>query len=423
MIKVEPKYIKARHIKDSEITVPGSKSYTHRILIAAALSDGVCIVENGLSSQDTLLTMSALRQMGVRIDEKGSKFVIHGTKGGLKPCSEPVFLGNSGTSMRLLTAVASLGKGRYTLTGIERMHQRPIQDLIDGLSGIGVDVRSVKNNGCPPVEVIGGNVTGGKTSLRCGVSSQYLSALLLISPYTEKGVEINVVQGPVSKPYIDMTIDVMERLGVSVKRDGYNRFIVQGGQVYRSGSYMVEPDCSQAGYFWAAAAVTGAGIKVMGVTKDSRQGDARFAQILQQMGCKVSWEKDGIKVVGGPLVAVEVDMADMPDIVPTLAVVAAFAEGTTIIENVAHLKAKESDRLAAVEAELTKMGIKAECSDTGLVIKGGSPCGADIDTYGDHRIAMSFAVAGLKTPGVNIKDEKCVEKSFPDFWKVFDSLS
>ena len=415
--------IKSQKIKSSiEVTVPGSKSYTHRILIAASLSDGICAIQNCLKSEDTLLTMSALRQFGVRIDEDDDRIVVHGTNGILKPCSDPVYLGNSGTSMRLLTGVAAIGTGMYMLTGTERMFERPIQDLLDGLNRIGVFARSVNNNGCPPVEIRGEKVKGGALSLKCKISSQYLSSLLLIAPYTQEGIEITVTEGPVSRPYVDMTVDIMTRLGIEVVRDGYKRFTIYGRQVYRSGSYMVEPDCSQAGYFWAAAAITGSRIKVKGIAKASRQGDVRFTEVLEAMGCRVFHEKDGIAVSGGSLSAVEVDMADMPDIVPTLAVVAAFAEGTTIIKNVAHLKAKESDRLAAVVNELSKMNIEASCTDTGLVIKGGMPCGAVIDTYGDHRIAMSFALAGLKVSGVFIKDERCVEKSFPDFWDVFERL-
>lgn len=415
--------IKSQKIKKSvELAVPGSKSYTHRILIAAALSDGICNLQNCLKSEDTLLTLNALRQFGIRIDEGDDRIVVHGTNGVLKPCSDPVYLGNSGTSMRLLTGVAALGDGMYTLTGTERMLERPIQDLLDGLNQIGVFARSVNKDGCPPVEIRGGRVKGGVLSLKCKISSQYLSSLLLIAPYTQDGLEITVTEGPVSRPYVDMTVDIMARFGVKVVRDGYRWFAIHGQQAYRSGSYMVEPDCSQAGYFWAAAAITGSRIKVKGITKASRQGDVHFTEILEAMGCKIFHEKDGIVVSGGPLSAVEIDMADMPDIVPTLAVVAAFARGTTLIKNVAHLKAKESDRLAAVVNELSKMDIKASCTDTGLAIKGGRPCSAVIDTYGDHRIAMSFALAGLRVPGIVIKDERCVEKSFPDFWNVFDTL-
>jgi 3-phosphoshikimate 1-carboxyvinyltransferase len=414
--------IKAQKIYDNDVIVPGSKSYTHRILIAAALSDGVCTIINGLESEDTLLTLGALRQMGITIDVRDDRFVVHGEKGGVKPCHDPVYLGNSGTSMRLLTAVSSLGQGRYTLSGIKRMEERPIQDLLDGLVQMGVTACSINNTGCPPVEVRGGNVAGGSVSLRCGVSSQFLSALLLIAPYTQNGVEINVIEGPVSKPYVDMTIDVMEDLGVEVKRNGYDRFSVAGGQIYKAGSYKVEPDCSQAGYFWAAGAITGSKIKVKGTTHKTRQGDVRLIQLLENMGCKINHETDGISVTGGSLSAITADMADMPDMVPTLAVVAAFADGTTVIKNVGHLKAKESDRLGSVVNELSKMGIEASCSNTGMTVKGGSLKGAEIDTYGDHRMAMSFALVGLRVPGIIIKDEKCVEKSFPNFWNVFDGL-
>ncbi|MEW6674234.1 MAG: 3-phosphoshikimate 1-carboxyvinyltransferase [Thermodesulfobacteriota bacterium] len=409
-------------IKDSIVTVPGSKSYTHRILIAAALSDGMCRIENGLRSDDTLLTLNALKQMGVDIEEHADCFRVQGNAGVFKERSEPIHLGNSGTSMRLLTALAALGRGTYRLTGTDRMQQRPIQDLIDGLIQIGVKVESVNADGCPPVDVAGGRVPGGSVRLNCSKSSQFLSALLLMAPYTTAGLEIIVTEGPVSKPYIDMTAAVMERLGVAVERDGYRRFAVRGGQVYRAGTYGVEPDASQAGYFWAAAAITGASVKVKGIMKDSRQGDVRFTRLLKEMGCEIIEEADGIRVCGGPLSAVEIDMSDMPDLVPTLAVVAAFAKGTTVIRNVAHLKVKESDRLAAVVAELAKMGISAKATDNDLTITGGNPRGTTIETYNDHRIAMSFALAGLKIPGMIILNESCVEKSFPEFWQVLEQL-
>ncbi|MFC1857495.1 3-phosphoshikimate 1-carboxyvinyltransferase [Thermodesulfobacteriota bacterium] len=416
------KEIKPQKLRDAEVIVPGSKSYTHRILIAAGLSDGICTIKNPLKSEDTLLTMEALKRFGINIDEENNGFFVHGKKGRLAPPKETIFLGNSGTSMRLLTAVASLGDGLYTLTGTERMQERPIQDLLDGLKQIGVFARSVRENGCPPVVIPGGNLKGGPVKLNCKISSQFLSALLLIAPYAREGLDITVVEGPVSRPYVDMTVAVMEKLGVSVLREGYKKFTVRGSQTYRAGSYTVEPDCSQAGYFWAAAAITGNSVKVKGILSDSRQGDIRFVDLLQKMGCRISRESDGIKITGGPLRSVEADMADMPDLVPTLSMVAAFAKGTTVITNVAHLKAKESDRLTAVANELSKMGIDAVCTGSGLQIHGGRPHGAAIETYGDHRIAMSFAIAGLVVPGVVIKDEQVVGKSFPTFWDVFEKL-
>lgn len=419
MIEIKPQHIKPY----AEISVPGSKSYTHRILIASALSDGTCRIENALLAEDTLLTIQALRQMGIHIaDAPASRFKVTGCNGHLDPGVDHIYLGNSGTSMRLLTAVASLGRGTLTLSGTERMAERPIQDLIDALQQLGVQIRSINRNGCPPVEIKGGLLKGGPVTVNCRKSSQYLSALLLIAPCTEKGLAIEVSEGPVSKPYVDMTIDVMTKFRVTVERKNYDRFLVGGRQSYRAGAYTVEPDASQAGYFWAAAAVCGTRIKVKGVTQDSRQGDVNFAQVLANMGCEIKSEHDGITVAGRPLQAAAINMGDMPDMVPTLAVVAAFAQGTTVIKNVSHLKEKESNRLTAVVNELVKMGIQARCSENELIITGGKPHGAEIETYDDHRIAMSFAVAGLVTPGTFIGGESCVEKSFPEFWKVFEGL-
>ena len=414
--------IKPHPIASRTIGVPGSKSYSHRMLIAAALSSGECSVHNCLKSDDTRFTISALKQLGVEIEDNGRQLKLKGRNGRFDASEDPIFLGNSGTSMRLLTALAALGKGTYILTGSERMQERPLEDLLDGLGQIDVSAASIKGNGCPPVAVTGGMVQGGRLRLNCGTSSQYLSAILLIAPRTAQGVEIGVIQGPVSKPYVDMTIQVMQQFGIRVERSGYTQFKVAGGQTYRPGEYVVEPDCSQAGYFWAAAAITGAGIKVRGIDLDSLQGDIRLLKLFEAMGCRIQKEEDGVRLLGGPLNAIDADMADMPDMVLTLAVTAAFARGTTRIRNVGHLRVKESDRLASVADGLARMGVAATCSEDGLVVEGGRPHGAEIDTYDDHRIAMSFAVAGLKTPGVIIRDERCVEKSFPDFWEVFSKL-
>jgi 3-phosphoshikimate 1-carboxyvinyltransferase len=414
--------IRKKKIKSGSVYVPGSKSYTHRMLIASSLSDGICSVSNPLVSEDTFLTKHALRKMGVKIEDGENSCIVHGTKGLLGACAEHIDLVNSGTSMRLLTSVAALGKGEYIFTGSDRMQKRPITDLLDALHQIGIDAQSICNTGCPPVKIKGGNISGGTVSINCNMSSQFLSSVLLIAPYTIEGLDITVAKGPVSKPYVDMTIDIINQFGVSVDRTGYSRFKIKGCQTYQSGNYTVEPDCSQASYFWAAAAITGNTIKVKGISTDSAQGDVKFVNILEQMGCKVSSEKDGIAVSGGALSAVEVDMADMPDVVPTLAVVAAFAKGVTIIKNVAHLKEKESNRLEAVSSELSKMGINAHTDDNNLFITGGMPKGAPIDTYNDHRIAMSFAVAGLMAEHTFIKEQTCVEKSFPTFWDVFNGL-
>lgn len=404
------------------IQVPGSKSYTHRTLIAAALSDGRCNVRNPLRSQDTLLTLAALKQMGIDIDDRKEHFIVHGGGGRFQPVPKAIDFCNSGTSMRLFGGLLILGQGSYTLTGTQRMCERPMQALLDSLTRLGVPARSKSGNGCPPVTIEGGQCNGGQTTIDCSVSSQYLSALLLAAPCLENGLTIDVTQGPVSEPYIDMTVDIMNGFGIELQRDGHTHFEVPGGQTYQAGDYAVEPDGSNSGYFWAAAAITGNRVKVEGVTTASRQGDVGLADILGKMGCRVDHSPDGIAVSGGELKAIDVDMGHMPDVVPTLAVVAAFAQGTTTIRNVAHLRAKECDRLAAVSQELAKMGIETRIRENELDIVGGKPNGAEIETYDDHRIAMSFGVAGLRVPGIKIVDPDCVGKSFPNYWEIFDGL-
>ncbi len=414
--------IKPHRIDRCRVSVPGSKSYTHRTLIAAALADGASTIHHPLRSQDTLLTLAALETMGAGVDDRGDAIAIEGVAGRFAPCGEAIYLANSGTSMRLLAGVAALGRGVYTLTGTPRMYHRPIGHLLAALNQLGVAARDVDGNGCPPVVIPGGEARGGVVSIDCSVSSQFLSSLLLMAPCTADGLEISVSRGPVSRPYVDMTVEILKRFGIAVRRDGYTAFTVPGGQTYRPGAYTVEPDASQAGYFWGAAAIAGGSVTVAGLSADATQGDVGLARVFERMGCRVDVSTDGITVTGGPLKAVTVDMADMPDMVPTLAVVAAFADGTTVIENVAHLKAKESDRLSATCTELNRMGVAAVAEDDRLRVTGGGARGASIETYDDHRIAMSFAMAGLAVPGVKIKSPDCVEKSFPTFWEVWEGL-
>ncbi len=417
MIEITP-----HTISNCQVSVPGSKSYTHRMVIAAALADGVSTLKNALISEDTQFTMQALRQMGIRIDRTGSDVRVFGKGGSLGPCSSQLYLGNSGTSMRLITGITPLGSGSYTLTGTERMQERPLEDLLHALRQMGIRTRSLKNNGCPPVIITAGPVKKRQVEIDCQKSSQYLSALLLLAPVTPEGLEIRVAGELVSRPYVALTLALMKTFGIRINHADYRKFEVPGPQRYRAGTYTVEADCSQAAYFWGAAAITGAHITVKDVNANSVQGDLHFLDLLQQMGCTIVRDSAGIGVVGGPLHAIEVDLAHMPDQVPTLAVVAAFAEGTSRIKNIAHLKTKESNRLAATITELNKMGIEAGQSDSTLIVKGGRPRGAVIDTYNDHRIAMSFALAGLKVPGIFIRNEACVTKSFPGFWHVFEEL-
>jgi 3-phosphoshikimate 1-carboxyvinyltransferase len=389
--------------------------------MAAALASGESVLLNALKAEDTQLTAQALTRLGAGIDWQGTTVRVRGTGGRWAPVPEPIYLGNSGTSMRFLTALVALGQGEYLLTGTDRLCQRPIAELLMALAQLGVRAVSKKGVGCPPVCVHGG-LTGGRAQLSGAVSSQYLSALLFIAPLAPQGAEMEVTGELVSRPYVDLTLEVLADFGVSYYREGYRYFQVPGGQSYLPREYEIEADASSASYFWAAAALTGGRVTITNLSLESCQGDAAFPRVLERLGCRIISAPEGLTVEGGPLQGLQVDMAAMPDLVPTLAVLAAFAKGDTVITGVAHLRHKESDRLAAVAAELGKMGISAQETPDGLIIHGGAPRGAAIDTYQDHRIAMSFAVAGLKAPGMIIKDPQCVNKSFPDFWEFFEKL-
>jgi 3-phosphoshikimate 1-carboxyvinyltransferase len=407
---------------DAVITLPGSKSFSHRALIAAGLAAGPSILKNLLRADDTIHTAQALRQLGCTIHWEQDHCQVEGVGGNLGVPDGPIFLGDSGTSMRFLSAVAALGHGRYVLTGSARLCQRPIQDLLDALARLGVEATSEPHNGCPPVIVQSRGLAGGPTKVSGNISSQFLSAILLISPFAARDVEIEVVGDLVSRPYVDITLNVMEDFGIAYYRQGYSNFAVPAGQRYQAHDYEVEGDASSASYFLGAAALTGGRVTLTNLNPQSCQGDIGFINVLEQMGCLVEPSPDGVVLRGRPLQATQINMAHMPDLVPTLAVVAAFAQGETIITGVAHLRHKESDRLQAVATELTKMGIAVQETKDGLTIQGGRPKGACIETYNDHRIAMSFALVGLKTPGVSIADPECVAKSFPTFWDYFESL-
>ncbi|MGB9711923.1 MAG: 3-phosphoshikimate 1-carboxyvinyltransferase [Dissulfurimicrobium sp.] len=408
----------------SEVRVPGSKSITQRALIAAALAKGRSRLADPLDSEDTRLLREALRALGVRIKEVGEVWVVDGTGGEVVPCANELYLGNNGTGIRFLASFAALGKGVYRLTGSRRMEERPIGPLLDALNVWGAEARSINGTGCPPVEIRAKGLEGGAVRLSAAKSSQFLSSLLLIGPYARTPAVIELAGPLVSRPYVDMTIAVMSSFGVDVLETDGRFLIPQGG--YRAADYQVEGDASSASYFWAAAAVTGGRVRVLNIHEHSLQGDAWFADVLGRMGCRVEKGSNGVTVEGpadGALLPVEIDMVKMPDVVPTLAVTAAFAKGVTHIKNVAHLRIKETDRIRAVAAGLARLGVRVEELPDGLIIHGGgSMHGAGIETYDDHRIAMAFAVAGLKVKGVVIEDPDCVAKSFPSFWELWKDL-
>jgi len=416
----------AKKIK-AEIPVPGSKSITQRALIAAALADGESTLLGPLESEDTVYTAAALEQMGVKVEKHRDRWLVHGNGGRIATPDKEIFLGNNGTATRFLTSVAALGSGTFEITGDERMTERPIMPLMQALQGWGADIASRNNNGCPPLLIKANGLSGGKTVLPEGKSSQYLSSLLLVGPYARQQAELDVEGEMLSLPYVIMTLAVMETFGIRVEANqALNSFMIPQG-TYRAMEYAIEGDASNASYFYAAAAVTGGEVTVPNVPVPSLQGDAAFVALLARMGCQITKTGDGLTVRGPEeLRGITFDMAGMPDVVPTLAVVASQARGRTTIKNIAHLRIKECDRLHVMAVELAKMGAKVQELDDALIIEGRddeAPMhGAEIETYNDHRIAMSFAVAGLAVPGVKILGEDCVAKSFPDFWERFELL-
>ncbi len=412
--------IKTKKFVKAVIEAPPSKSYTQRALIIAALADGTSIIKNPLLSNDTNYMISALGQLGVKIIKNGNNLIVHGKNGKLNSSKNKIFVGNAGTTMRFITSLASLAEGETVITGDKRMQQRPIQDLLNVLNQLGI--KSESNNGLPPVKIYGNSFNGGNVKLKGDVSSQFLSSVLMCAPYAKKATTISIIGNLASKPYVDITLDVMNNFGVNVKNLNYKRFIVNNNRKYKAGSYKIEGDASSASYFFAAAAIAKGKIMVKNINPDSKQGDIKFVDILKKMGCGVKKGKDFVEVQGNRLKSIYVDMNDMPDVVPTLAVTSLFAESTTTIRNVQNLRFKETDRLKALAFELRKIGANVEETNDGLKIRRRRLQKAIIETYNDHRMAMSFAIAGLAINGIKIKNPNCVAKSFPDFWKKFNSL-
>jgi 3-phosphoshikimate 1-carboxyvinyltransferase len=406
----------------ARVRPPGSKSITNRALVCAALAEGESTLLGALDSEDTRVMIEALRVLGIPVVHEPRTHCIRvtGCRGQLPSKDANLYAANSGTTLRFLTAMVALGHGRYRLDGSPRMRERPVQDLIDALRPLGAQAVSELDNGCPPVVIQADGLTGGTASIAGNVSSQFLSGLLMASPYAALPVEL-LVSGPlVSKPYIEMTVNVMRAFGVTVDAKDLTRFLVPGGQAYQGRRYEIEPDASAASYFFAAAAVTGGQVTVEGLNRQSLQGDVAFCDCLAQMGCDVHYGPQEITVTGKPLRGITVDMNPISDTVQTLAAVALFADGPTTITGVAHIRHKETDRLAAVATELRKLGADVEERADGLTIVPSRRQGAEIDTYDDHRMAMSMAVVGLVQPGVIIRDPGCTAKTYPEF---FDDLA
>jgi 3-phosphoshikimate 1-carboxyvinyltransferase len=440
------------------VRVPGSKSITNRALVLAALTAKgfACALRGALQSEDTEVMVEGLRGLGFRVLTdwpKSAIFISSEEEGARIPAAQAnLHVANSGTTMRFLTALVSLGQGRFRLDGVSRMRERPIEDLLDALRQLGVRARSETGNGCPPVVVEAEGLRGGEVHIKGDVSSQFLSALLMVAPFAQGEVKVFLEGSLVSEPYVRMTLKMIDQFhcgpifGKFVGLDlDSSDFLIWGtsargrdsesmiaSAAFHEGfdprrhtlleEYFIEPDASAASYFFAAASMTGGRTTVPDIPEKSLQGDVRFVEVLEDMGCTVVRDNSGITVRGGPLRGIDVDMNDISDTVMTLAAVACFAEGPTTIRNVAHIRHKETDRLAALAMELRRVGAEVTEFADGLTITPQPLHGAEIETYNDHRMAMSMALIGLRVPGVIIKNPGCVGKTYPHFFTDLERL-
>ena len=415
------------HPLSAIVSVPGSKSLTNRVLLVAALAEGTTTLTNALLSDDSLYFAGSLKSLGfsLGISNPQSLISVRGLGGRIPASHAELFVGNAGTAARFLTAMLTLGQGEYVLDGDARMRERPIGDLLAALNQLGANVEPVLTS--PPVRVIASGLPGGRATVAGDVSSQFLSGLLMVAPYAQSPVELIVERGLSSKPYVDMTLSVMGDFGVTVERDGYERFRIQPQRYHAVPEYAIESDASAASYFFAAPAICGGTVRVLNISRRSKQGDLAFLDVLAAMGCTVAEGKDWIEVTGPrephELIGVNVDMRDFPDTAQTLAAIAPFASSPTTIRGIASARVKETDRVAAMCAELTRLGISVTEHSDGLTIR---PCRdirpAIVRTYNDHRMAMAFALMGLKVPGIEIENPGCVSKTFPDYFEVLQCL-
>ncbi len=420
----DPLPVQPRGPVDAVLRVPGSRSLTNRALVAAGLARGPSRLDEPGESDDTQAMREGLRALGVRIDEAPGAWTVHGVDGRVRAPAAPVDVRASGTTARFLTAVATLAPGPTVLDGTARMRERPIQDLVETLRTLGAPGVALGPGGCPPVRMEGGGLGGGDVAIDARRSSQYVSGVLLVAPYAARDVRLRLVDGVcVSRPFVEMTLEVMTAFGAEA---GFTEggLEVRAGARYRGRELRIEPDAQSAVYGFAAAAIAGGRVRVAGIPRASRQADLRFLDALEKMGCRVVRDPDAVEVYGpqGRLRALELDMNDMPDAVLALAVVALFADGPTTIRNVANLRIKETDRLAALESELRRLGARAVAGPDSLRIEPGPLRGAVIETYDDHRMAMAFALAGLRVPGLAIRDPGCVTKTWPGYFAALEAL-
>jgi 3-phosphoshikimate 1-carboxyvinyltransferase len=407
------------------VKLPGSKSISNRVLLLAALSDGETRVENLLESDDTRVMLEALARLGVKIERSRDAALVHGAGGVFPVKSAELHLGNAGTAFRPLAAVLAVCGGEYRLSGVQRMHERPIRDLVEALKRLGADIAYLEKEGFPPLLIRPRAIRGGAARVRGDVSSQYLSALLMALPLAGAARRIEVEGELISKPYVEITLNLMRRFGVAVERDGWKTFAVPAGRYASPGRIRVEGDASSASYFLAAGAISGGPVRVEGVGRSSIQGDVRFAEVLEKMGASISMGEDWIEAAGGGrLKAIDADLNHIPDAAMTAAVVALFAEGPSTLRNIASWRVKETDRIAAMAQELRKLGaVVEEGADFLRITPPAKLKAATIDTYDDHRMAMSFSLAALGGIRVRINDPGCVAKTFPEYFEALGSIS
>lgn len=421
------------HPLHASVHVPGSKSITNRAMLISSLADGKTTLTNALFSDDSRYFADALKQLEFTVisDPQNSSLTICGLGGRIPSQNSRLFIGNAGTAARFLSAFLTLGKGEYILDGDPRMRERPIGDLVSALRQIGANIEplgrktsNVPDPISPPIKIIASGLTGGKTQIAGNISSQFLSALLMVAPYASSSVEIELTTELASSPYVDMTLAIMKDFGIELQRESYERFkITPAGYSSRS-SYHIESDASSASYFFAAPSICGGTVRVENISYDSRQGDVAFLDVLAQMGCIVSKAETHIQVTGAyPLHGIDVNMSGIPDTAQTLAAIAPFASTPTRIRGIASARVKETDRIHATCTELSRLGVKVEEYQDGMTIY---PCTEfhpiTVQTYNDHRMAMAFALIGLRVPGISIDNPACVTKTFPKFFEVFESL-
>ena len=434
----EVEIIPISHTLQASVRVPGSKSLTNRVLMIAALAEGATGLKNALFSDDSSYFAGALRQLGfnISLDPDRSEMNVIG-QGGFIPRGEAeLFIGNAGTAARFLTAFLTLGNGNYILDGDARMRERPIGDLVSALGQLGAKIAKLQPQAvpglmpgmlqpiCPPIHIHAAGLPGGRAEIAGNISSQFLSGLLMIAPYAHSPIELVVTTELNSKPYVEMTLDVMSDFGVEVTRRGYERFVIAPAHYRSRPTYAIESDASAASYFFAAPAILGGRVRVENITRHSKQGDIAFLDILEQMGCTVVEGNDFVEVIGvESLHGVDVDMRDISDTAQTLAAIAPFADSPTHIRGIEFIRAKESNRISDTCTELNRLGVEVQEHPDGLTI---FPCKAirpaNVHTYNDHRMAMAFALVGLRAAGVRIENPACVSKTFPDYFKILEIL-